>query len=70
MRITKKIVKIAYSLGIIIDKPVLDKLKLKKGDYVEWIPNLFGVRVDEWASWVESLNTGIIAYWNFNQSFP
>ncbi len=35
MRITKKIVKIAHSLGIIIDKPVLDKLKLKKGDYIE-----------------------------------
>ena len=35
MRITKKIVKIAQSLGIIIDKPVVDKLKLKKGDYIE-----------------------------------
>jgi len=35
MKITKKIVKIAYSFGIIIDKPILDKLKLKKGDYIE-----------------------------------
>ncbi len=35
MRITKKIVKIAQSLGIIIDKPIISKLKLKKGDYVE-----------------------------------
>jgi len=35
MRITKKIVKIAQSLGIIIDKPIREKLQLQKGDYVE-----------------------------------
>jgi len=35
MKITKKIVKIAQSLGIIIDKPIREKLKLKEGDYVE-----------------------------------
>jgi len=35
MKITKKIVKIAQSLGIIIDKPILEKIKLKEGDYVE-----------------------------------
>lgn len=35
MKITKKIVKIAYSLGVIINKPILEKMKLKKGDYIE-----------------------------------
>ena len=35
MKITKKIVKIAYSLGVIIDKPIREKLKLKEGDYIE-----------------------------------
>ena len=35
MKITKRIVKIAQSLGIIIDKPIVSKLNLKKGDYVE-----------------------------------
>ncbi len=35
MKITKKIVKIAQSLGIIIDKPILEKMKLKQGDYIE-----------------------------------
>ena len=35
MKITKKIVKIAHSLGIIIDKPILKKVKLKEGDYIE-----------------------------------
>lgn len=35
MKITKKIIKIAQSLGIIIDKPIRTKLKIKEGDYVE-----------------------------------
>ena len=35
MKLTKKIVKIAHSFGVIIDKPLLKKLKIKKGDYVE-----------------------------------
>lgn len=35
MKITKKIIKIASSIGIIIDKPIVDKMGLKKGDYVE-----------------------------------
>ena len=35
MKITKKIVKIAQSLGIIIDKPIVEKMKLKEGDYIE-----------------------------------
>jgi antitoxin component of MazEF toxin-antitoxin module len=35
MKITKKLVKVGQSLGLIVDKPVVDKLKLKKGDYVE-----------------------------------
>lgn len=35
MKITKKIVKIAHSLGIIIDKPILEKMKIKERDYVE-----------------------------------
>ena len=41
MKLTKKIVKIAQSLGIIIDKPIVNKLKLKKGDYVEININKF-----------------------------
>lgn len=35
MKTTKKLLQIAHSLGIIIDKPIIDKLKLEKGDYVE-----------------------------------
>jgi antitoxin component of MazEF toxin-antitoxin module len=35
IKITKKLSKIAHSLGIIIDKPILDKLDAKNGDYLE-----------------------------------
>jgi len=35
MKITKKVVKIAQSLGVIIDKPIIEKMKIKQGDYVE-----------------------------------
>lgn len=35
MIITKKITRVGDSLGILIDKPIIEKLKLKKGDYVE-----------------------------------
>ena len=35
MKTTKKLVKIAYSLGVIIDKPIVNKLDLERGDYIE-----------------------------------
>ena len=35
MKITKKIVKVGHSLGIIIDKSIVQKMNLKKGDFVE-----------------------------------
>ena len=35
MKITKKVVKIAQSLGVIIDKPILEKMKIQNGDYLE-----------------------------------
>ena len=35
MRIIKKLGTVGNSTGIILDKPILDKLKIKKGDYIE-----------------------------------
>jgi hypothetical protein len=32
---------------------------------IEWIPTLFGVRINEWAQWTESLNDELFAYYNF-----
>ncbi len=41
---------------------------VEEGDVVEWIPNMFGVRINEWAVWTESLNTGLFWYHTFNES--
>jgi len=35
MKITKKLIKIAFSFGVIIDKPIIEKLKLKEGEFIE-----------------------------------
>ena len=35
MRISKRVIGIGGSLGFIIDQPILKKLKLKRGDWVE-----------------------------------
>ena len=35
MKTTKKIIKIAKSCGVIIDKPLLEKLNLNQGDFIE-----------------------------------
>ncbi len=31
---------------------------------VEWIPTMFGVEINEWAEWTESLNVNIVAGWD------
>jgi hypothetical protein len=35
---------------------------------VEWIPTLFGVRINEWAEWSEGMNTDLKAYWKLNET--
>ena len=40
--------------------------EVNAGDRVEWIPNFFGVRADEWAEWTESLNVDLEAYYTFD----
>ena len=40
---------------------------VRDGDYVEWVPSLFGVKVDEWAVWTADLNTGLFAYYDFDE---
>ena len=40
------------------------------GDYVDWSPLIFGVRVshDIWAAWESSLNVGLLQYYYFNET--
>ena len=41
---------------------------VEKGDYVDWIPKIYGVEVDEWATWTEDLNTNLEAYYNLDEA--
>jgi len=37
-------------------------------DNVEWIPTLFGERINEWAIWTSSFNTGLVSYFKFDET--
>lgn len=55
-----KLLKGKITIGIFTD--------VYMGDNVEWIPELFGVKIDEWAVWTESLGEGLTSYFDFNGS--
>ena len=38
------------------------------GDYVDWIPTIYGVEVEEWASWEASLNVGLVSYYKLDNN--
>ena len=42
--------------------------EVKQGDIVEWIPNIMGVRINEWAEWTESLNVDLNHYYKLNDT--
>jgi len=35
---------------------------------VEWIPTMFGVRIDEWAIWDEAMSDQLVAYYEFEET--
>lgn len=35
MKLTKKLRRVGSSMGVIIDKPILEELGLKEGDFIE-----------------------------------
>lgn len=39
-----------------------------KGDRIEWIPEFYGVMIDEWAIWTQSLNVNLVSYWKLNET--
>jgi len=49
----------SITLGIFTD--------VSQGDHVEWIPTLFGVRINEWAEWTAGLNSGLMAYYHLDE---
>lgn len=41
--------------------------EVQEGDYVDWIPIIYGVEVEEWATWTEDLNVGILSYYKLDE---
>lgn len=54
----KDIKKENITIGIFVDE-------VKKGDYVEWIPEMFGEVIDEWA--IYAADPALLAYWDFDE---
>ena len=42
--------------------------EVQKGDYVDWIPSIYGVKVEEWATWSSDLSVGLNMYWNMDNA--
>jgi len=36
--------------------------EVQEGDYVDWIPTIYGVKIGEWATWTEDLTVGLVNY--------
>lgn len=41
---------------------------VKVGERVEWIPTIYGVKVEEWASWTADLNTSLQSYYKLDNN--
>jgi len=39
------------------------------GDHVDWVPTIYGVEVEEWASWTASLEVSLIGYWSMDDNY-
>ncbi len=39
-----------------------------EGERVDWVPEMYGVRINEWALWTTSLTTGLLGYWKLDES--
>ena len=41
--------------------------EVKYEDKIEWIPTIYGVEVNEWATWTADLNTDLVAYYKLDE---
>ena len=42
--------------------------EVQVGDFIDWIPMIYGFEISQWATWTESLSASIVQYYNFDQS--
>lgn len=40
---------------------------VKAGEYIEFIPQVYGLKIEEWASWSADLNTNLIIYYKMDE---
>jgi len=41
---------------------------LKRVDYVDWVPTIYGREVKEWATWTASLNVDLEVYYTLDEA--
>ena len=51
---------VEYEIGVFVD--------VEEGDRGDWIPQIMGVQIEEWAEWTESLNTDLTSYYKLDES--
>jgi len=42
--------------------------EVEKGDYVDWVPTIYGREVKEWATWTASLNVDLEVYYTLDEA--
>lgn len=50
---------VTYEIGVFVD--------VERGDYGDWIPSIMGVEIEEWATWTEALNVGLVSYYKLDE---
>lgn len=58
--------KTSFNLGEILTIGIFTDVQ--KGDYIEWIPTFYGMKINEWASWNESLTVGLFSYYKLDET--
>ncbi len=38
---------------------------VRVGDYVDWIPTIYGVEIEEWATWSADISIGMVSYFQY-----
>jgi len=51
---------VRYTVGIFTE--------VKEGDFIEWIPTFYGVEIEEWATWEETLNVDLLSYYKLDET--
>jgi hypothetical protein len=52
-----------------VEKQVVSMwIQIDKPETIEWIPELYGTIINEWASWTSNYDVNLIAYWKLDET--